>query len=221
VQKRYNGDNPEEHDMAFSDFKYPDVVQQFGLTWQTAEDLFAAVSFGSVSPHLRESLAVGNQLASSINTEKARSEWLVAPVLSEFWRRYHGQISLFSGVDFQADPAAKLTGFCDFLIGRAPQQPQIIAPVVVMFEAKKENINDGLGQCIAGMVGAQRFNQRNNTPANPIYGCVTTGSVWKFLRLDGTIITFDLIEYLLSQADKLLGILTHIVGPPPAQPAAA
>jgi len=207
--------------MAFSDFHYPEVSRQLGLTWQTAEDLFGSVAPSYVPPNLRDSLVVGNRLASSINTEKARSEWLVAPILSEFWGRYHGQISLFSGVDFQADPAAKLTGFCDFIIARAPQQPQIIAPVMLIFEAKKENINDGLGQCIAGMVGAQRFNQRNNTPTDPIYGCVTSGSVWKFLRLSGAIITFDLDEYPLSQTDKLLGILTHIVGPPPAQPAAA
>lgn len=166
-------------------------------------------------------LAVGSRLAGAINTEKARSEWLVAPILSEFWWRYRGQISLFSGVDFPADPAAKLTGYCDFIIARAPQQPQVVAPVMVIFEAKKENINDGLGQCIAGMVGAQRFNGRNNTPPEPVYGCVTTGSVWKFLRLNAAVVTFDLNEYLLSQADRILGILTHIVGPPPAAPAAA
>jgi hypothetical protein len=71
------------------------------------------------------------------------------------------------------------------------------------------------------MVGVQRFNQRNNTPVDPIYGCVTTGTVWKFLRLSGALLSFDMNEYLLIQADNLLGILTHIVGPPPAQPAAA
>jgi hypothetical protein len=207
--------------MAFSDFHYPDVVQQFGLTWQTAEDLFAAVSPSHVPTHLRDALVVGNRLATTINTEKARSEWLVAPVLGEFWSRYHGQLSLFSGVDFQADAAAKLTGFCDFLIGRAPQQPQIISPVMVIFEAKKENVNDGLGQCIAGMVGAQRFNLRNNSPADPVYGCVTSGTVWKFLRLSGTTLAFDMAEYTPSQTDRILGILTHAVGPPPAAPVAA
>jgi len=207
--------------MAFSDFKYPAVLRDFGLTWQTVEDLFASVPPTAGSAHLRESLATGNRLATSINTEKARSEWLVAPILSEFWQRYHGQISLFSGVDFQADSTAKLTGYCDFIIARAPQQPEIVSPVMVIFEAKKENVNDGLGQCIAGMVGAQRFNRRGNSPADPIYGCVTSGSVWKFLRLNGTSVVFDLNEYLLSQADNLLGILTHVVGPPPAQPAAA
>lgn len=206
--------------MAFSDFQYPEVVQQLGLTWHTEPDMLGPVETVAASLALRESLAVNLRLAGSINTEKARSEWLVAPILSEFWWRYRGQISLFSGADFQADPGAKLTGFCDFVIARAPQQPQIVAPVMVIFEAKKENINDGLGQCIAGMVGAQRFNQRTNASVGTVYGCITTGTAWKFLRLTTNIITFDLIEYELQQLDRLLGILTHIVGPPPAQVAA-
>ena len=203
--------------MAFSDFKYPAVLQQFGLTWQTDEDLFAAVPGVSPTPAFRDTLAVMSRLAATINTEKARSEWMVAPLLGDFWSRYHGQLSLFSGTDFDADPAAKLNGFCDFVVCRSSQRPEIVAPVLVIFEAKKENINDGLGQCIAGMLGAQRFNQRHNTPIDPVYGCITTGSLWKFLRLSGSTLTFDLIEHQLRDTEKLLGILIHMAGPvPPA-----
>jgi hypothetical protein len=207
--------------MAFGDFKYPEVLNKFGLTWQTTEDLFATVVGVPPTPAFRETMNLVSRLATTVNTEKARSEWMIAPLLGDFWSRYHGQISLFSGADFDAEPASKLNGFCDFIITRSPQQPQIVSPVMVIFEAKRENINEGLGQCIAGMVGAQRFNQRNNTPIDPIYGCVTTGSVWKFLSLSKTTLTFDLTDHLLSQADKILGILMHIVGPPPAAPAAA
>ncbi|MBX9582529.1 MAG: hypothetical protein K2X87_19665 [Gemmataceae bacterium] len=206
--------------MAFSDFKYPDVVRQLGLTWRTHPDLFAAVPPVPSGPPFRDTLAVVSPLAATVNTEKARSEWMTALVLGDLWSRYGGQVSLFSGNDFQGDPAAGLNGFCDFLISRSPQQPEILAPVVVIFEGKRENINDGLGQCIAGMVGAQRFNRRHNNPVDPVYGCVTIGSQWKFLTLSGTTVTFDLIEYQLHQVDKLLGILTHMVGPVP-QPAAA
>lgn len=206
--------------MAFIDFHYPDVVTQLNLTWQTSPDLFAGVAPVPPGPAFRDTLAVVTPLAATVNTEKARSEWMTALVLGDWWSRYGGQVSLFSGTDFQADPAAKLTGFCDFLISRAPQQPDILAPVVVIFEAKRENINEGLGQCIAGMVGAQRFNARRNNPVAPIYGCVTTGSLWKFLRLTGATVTFDLVEYQLHQIDRILGILIHMVGPVPV-PAAA
>ena len=206
--------------MAFADFKYPGVVQEFGLTWHTTLDMFAGVPSVTPSATFQQGIAVAESLAETVNTEKARSEWLVAPLLVDFWSRYRGHISLFSGSDFQADPGAKLTGYCDFLIGRAPQRPDISAPVVVICEAKKDNPDDGLGQCIAGMVGAQRFNQRENSPVDPIYGCLTTGSDWRFLRLSGTTLEFDMKQYKLFQADRILGILIHIVGPPPAQVAA-
>lgn len=206
--------------MAFNDFKYPGVVQQFGLTWQTTLDMFAGVPGVPPSATFQQTLAVVESLAEIVNTEKARSEWLVAPLLGDFWARYRGRISLFSGSDFQADPDAKLSGYCDFLIGRAPQQPQILAPVVVICEAKKESADDGLGQCVAGMVGAQRFNQRANTPVDAVYGCLTTGSDWRFLRLAGTTLEYDTKLYKLADADRILGILTHIVGPPPASVAA-
>jgi hypothetical protein len=206
--------------MAFSDFHYPDVLQQFGLTLQTVPDLFTGVPGVAPGPILLASMPIGIRLGTSAHTEASRATWMVGPVLSDFWARYNGQICLIGGAEFAADPAARLNGYCDFLLCRAPQQPEIMSPVLLIFEAKRDSIPDGLGQCIAGLVGAQRFNTRHNTPIDPIYGCVTTGSLWKFLRLSGSAITLDLTEYTITQVDRLLGILTHIVGPAPV-PAAA
>lgn len=205
--------------MAFRDFKHPELLRTFGLTWRTGMNLFAAVPPVEPDSAIRHTLTALAPLATTLNTEKARSEWMTALVLGEFWARYGGQISLYSGADFQADPDAGLNGFCDFLLARAPQQPTIQPPVAVIFEAKKEDINDGLGQCIAAMVGSQRFNARAGLPAHTIYGCVTTGSLWKFLRLDGTDVTFDLTEYSVGDWPHLVGIFTHMIGPvPPPAP---
>lgn len=207
--------------MAFSDFHYPEVLQTFGLQVDTSPDLFANVTDVAAGSVLEQTLRRNASLALLVNTEKARSEGLIAPLLFDFWHRYQGRISLFSGADFNVDPGAGLSGYCDFLICRAPQQPMIIAPVVVIFEAKRENIPDGLGQCVAGMVAAQRFNQRAGNGIDTIYGVVTTGSQWKFLRLKQPTLTLDLPEYSIVQPNRLLGILTHIVGPVPQPQAAA
>ncbi len=206
--------------MAFSDFKYPDVLQPFELSETGIADLFAKITGIAPKPATLDSLELGSELALTINSEKARSEWLTAPILGEFWGRHGRRINLFSGVEFNADPENGLTGFCDFIIGRTPQLPRIHAPIGIVFEAKRDNIMDGLGQCIAGMVGIQRFNKREGTPIDPVYGCVTTGSNWKFLRLAGSAVTIDSMEYNLAQVDKLLGIFTYMVGPVSA-PAAA
>lgn len=207
--------------MAFSDFRYPDVLETFGLTTESAPDLFAGVGGSAASDALRDQLAVGIRLAGVVNTEKARSECLISPILAHFWWRYRGRIGLYSGTEFVADPAAGLNGYVDFIISRSPQQPETAGPpAVVIFEAKRENLNAGMGQCVAGMVGAQRFNARHGAPADPIYGCVTTGTAWRFLQLSGAAVTLDLTEYTFRDVDKLLGILAFMVGPVP-EPAAA
>ena len=207
--------------MAFSDFQYPAVLQQLGLTLAPPADLFPGTPPVAPGPYLRGSPPLVPELEASAHTELSRMIWMTGPLLADFWSRYRGTICLIAGAEFPADPAARLTGFCDFLICRAPQQSVIFAPVLVVFEAKRDSIPDGYGPCIAGMVGAQRFNARNSAPIDPVYGCVTTGTAWKFLRLSGATVTMDWPEYGLAQADRILGVLTHIVGPPPAAPAAA
>jgi hypothetical protein len=161
------------------------------------------------------------RLALAINTEKARSELLIAPVLADLWQRDESKVSVFSGVPLDVDPDAGLVGRCDFLIGRPPQLHYITAPLMVVVEAKNDDIAGGLGQCAAIMVGAQRFNRRQQTSIETIHGCVSDGMQWKFLRLDGTTLTIDLTEYHISQTDRIVGILLRIAGLPPGASAAA
>lgn len=206
--------------MASSEFGFPAVLQEFGLTLAQSVDLFPTVPPLAPGPALANALPVGSRLGPAAHSEYSRVIWMVGPVLADLWARYNGSVCLIAGADFQADPDARLNGWCDFLVCRAPQQSVIFAPVLLVFEAKRDSIPDGLGQCIAGMVGAQRFNTRARQHIDPIYGCVTTGSSWKFLRLGGTTLNIDLREYSLQEADRILGVLTHIVGPVPAQAAA-
>ncbi len=106
---------------------------------------------------------------------------------------------------------------CDYLLCRSAQQEFITAPVAVVVEAKNENIKGGLGQCGAEMVAAKLFNERASTPAEPVVGCVTTGTVWRFLRLTGAELVIDQKEYYLAaQADQILGILLFVLRGPAA-----
>jgi hypothetical protein len=115
-------------------------------------------------------------------------------------------------VEFNVDDAAGLNGVCDFLLSRSPQLLYIEAPVLCMVEAKKDNIAEGLGQCGAEMLAAQRFNQQAGKPIEPIYGCVTTGSNWRFLQLSDRTLAVDLNEYSITQPDRILGVLLYCCG---------
>jgi hypothetical protein len=198
--------------MAFSNFTLPLAMEQFGLTLATGKSLFPSVPPVDVGPAVKHVLNKFGQLALRINTEKARSEWMIAPVLGELWDRASETICILSGTDFSVDKEAGLTGVVDFLIGTGPQVSWITAPVLAVVEGKNESIPGGQGQCAAVMVAALKFNQKAKTNVETIYGLVTTGNNWLFHRLRGNEFAIDNREYLISEVDQILGILLRIVG---------
>jgi hypothetical protein len=58
------------------------------------------------------------------------------------------------------------------------------------------------------MVAAQIFNQRNGEAIASIYGAVTTGTDWKFLKLIDKTVWIDKRDYFINEVSQILGILT-------------
>ncbi|ETX07886.1 MAG: hypothetical protein ETSY2_08620 [Candidatus Entotheonella gemina] len=146
-----------------------------------------------------------------MNTEKAKSEFIIAPLLLEVKAQLHDAISIFSGVDFNIDAERGLNGVCDFIISKNRRQHVLAAPVITIVEAKNDNLRNGVGPCIAEMVAAQTFNLKEGTPIATIYGAVTIGSAWKFLKLEEATVTLDLDEYFINTPQKIMGILMAIL----------
>jgi len=198
--------------MAYSDFTLAKIVKIFGLTVSEKLDIFAGVPDFNSSNYLQDTLQYNLPLALAINTAKSRSEMIISPILIELKKCFPQPISLFSGVDFTVDATRGLNGTCDFLISRSPEQLFINAPVITIVEAKKEDINAGLGQCVAEMLAARLFNEREENQIDTIYGAVTTGDRWKFLKLKEQIIEIDLGEhFLINNVNKILGILANAI----------
>jgi len=193
--------------MAYIDFSLAMARDTFELTLEESQDLFSTVVPVVLSEQLASVLEDYIPLATAIANEKARSEFLIAPILAEVRRQFNNQISLFSGSEFSVDPDRGLQEFCDYVISASKEQLLITAPVLTIVEAKRENIVGGLGQCIASMVAAQTFNHREGRAVPLIYGAVTTGTNWKFLTLDGNTVSIDKVEYYVNQIEKILGIL--------------
>ncbi|MFP5275265.1 hypothetical protein [Coleofasciculus sp.] len=193
--------------MAYSNFTLAKVKEDFGLTIDETQNLFADVEGVKPSEILTLNLTEYIPLATAIDTEKARSEFIIAPVLSEVRRQVNYQASLFSGTDFNVDVDQGLQGYCDFIISCSAEQFYINAPVITIAEAKNEKIKSGFGQCIAEMIAAQIFNQRAGNKIDKIYGAVTTGTVWRFLVLEEHTVLIDRLEYYIKEVDKILAIL--------------
>ena len=193
--------------MPYSDFSLEKVKRTFQLTTSETVDLFGDVPELECSALLREILRYNVPLALASNSEKARSEMIISPILIDLRRQLKERINLFSGIDFDVDSDMGLNGICDFIISNSPEILFVSAPVITLVEAKKENITAGLGQCVAEMLAARIFNERTGNEVSTIYGAVTTGSIWKFMKLDGSVISIDLTEYYLKDVNKILGIL--------------
>ncbi|NJN30015.1 MAG: hypothetical protein HC824_05870 [Synechococcales cyanobacterium RM1_1_8] len=196
--------------MAYSDFTQAKLEASFGLSFSQTSSLIAGVEAIATSDYLQQTMQRNLPLATAINTEKIRSELLIAPILVEL-KTLFPSISFFSGTEFNVDAAQGLNGYCDFLISRDPDQLNIKAPVAIIFEAKREDLNAAIPQCAAAMVAAQRFNQNHGIERGSIYGAVTTGSVWRFLKLEGEHVTLDLNEVYLNPLGQLMGSLVVLL----------
>ncbi len=196
--------------MPYSSFTLAQVQRQFGL------NVIKGVFFKDLpvlTPRdwLVNLLQESAPLAAGLGTEKVRSELIVAPLLFEIRELLDRQIGLFSGTDFTIDIDAGLNGVCDFLLTRSTNELIIEAPAIIIIEAKKGELISGWGQCTAEMIAAQKFNSANGQEVPTIFGSVTTGTQWQFLKLTGQDLTIDVTEYSLDPLDRILGIFKWMV----------
>ena len=203
--------------MSYSDFTFQRIETDLGLALEEA-DMFSSVEAVESSAAFSDLLQENVPLALAINTEKARSELIIAPVLVELRKLLKHRISLFSGTEFNVDAKKGLNGVCDFMISASHRQVLISAPIINVVEAKNENIRNGIPQCIAEMYAAQLFNTAKSIAAPSVYGIVTTGSSWKFMQLQGTTVTIDSLEYFIDNIKKIMAVLLYMVRQSSASP---
>ena len=193
--------------MAYSDFNLTKLQRMYGIEYDRVA-LFPR-------PHHREtpSASLLAELEDSrlfpLLTEKAKSEFLIAPILRELARRNADGFTIFSGFSLDVDDV--LNGYCDYLLSRKPRSIEVSAPVFCLVEAKNRTVEEGFGQCAAEMLAAYRFNEQADAPLEVIYGAVTTGNDWAFLKLAENKLFIDDERFVIEQLEELLGTLQQIV----------
>jgi hypothetical protein len=195
--------------MTYRDFDFPTALSVFALD-ESAASLFPNVTPIAPSDWLRESVARGLPLAQA-GLEKARSEFLIAPILAEVHHRHASTLMLHSGRILDVDRSRGLTGECDFLFSRGTAPHVVRYPILAVVEAKKDDLETGLGQCVTQLVAARLANQRVDPDFDAVFGCVTTGNNWQFLRLVDTRLTIDSQIRYVNELPILLGIFDEII----------
>ena len=195
--------------MPYSTFKYSDLRQKFGIQEERGI-LFETVKPVSPSDWLKKTLEINSYFP--LLSEKSKSEYIVAPILTDIWEQNKKSFTIFSGVNLEADIEKGLNGECDFIFCREPRKVfMLTSPIFTIVEAKKDDIANGIPQCIAQMIGAKLFNEKDGTSISEIYGCVTTGKDWQFLKLTGNVVTINEHEHYLTKLDELLGFIQCII----------
>lgn len=194
--------------MAYSGFKLRQLKQQFKIN-EKGIPLFPQITPLIPSDWLNQTLNIG--LKMPLLSEKARSERIISPILFELWEQNNEKFGIYSGFNLEADSKQGLNGECDFILAARGDTYTVESPVFTLIEAKDSDIKLGIPQCIAQMLGAKLYNQQDGNDISFIYGCVTTGDDWQFLKLEDDTVYIDTERYYLDNVPQILGILQNII----------
>ncbi|MCI0488692.1 MAG: hypothetical protein L0229_19050 [Blastocatellia bacterium] len=192
--------------MAFSDYKnIAQVQKEFGIRYQeenfiVAEDVTPSASFQKEFEFNRENIDV-------YTSEASRTELIITPILREIYKRYYDKYSFWIQKPLAYND--KLSGTPDYIIATRSALGKTVLewPLVVVVEAKKNDFEQGWGQCLAELVAAQRINDDTGLA---VYGVVTDGELWKFGKLAGDTFTSNIEGFTVSNLARLFGALNFI-----------
>lgn len=194
--------------MAYSKFTLQGILEAFDLT-EIHEKSIGKITKYEPSPWLTQTLQYSMRVA--YVSEKSRSEAIIMPILLELQNINNNSFSIYSGANLDADKKLSLNGECDFVLSKSVQSVEINAPIFCMTEAKDGVIPKSWGQCVAQMVGARIYNKKHNKHYEIIYGCVTNGDNWQFIKLhENTVIIYESMIYL-NDLPGILGAFQFII----------
>ena len=195
--------------MGYSNFRKIEIfVEKFNFEMRFVS-LFESSEIQNVNPSdwLLETLDRAKIFP--LRNEKAKAERIISPILLEVVQNYTDNVSFFSGEQINIKPEDDLSGECDFFFALQPPRPYLDAPIISLAEAKDEDMDWGIAQCAAQMLGAKYFNEKRNKTAPFIYGCATTGTDWQFLKLENDIYYVD--NKIYTDLKEILGVWHHVI----------
>ena len=189
---------------SFSQITQTELENEFGISIVGGRFL-PEVEPWIIPSWLEHTLAYRRNSFATMRTEKSISEALIAPILMAVEEKYRDKITIFSGEPLITED---LSGVCDFLITKVPIAISPRESYFVLVEAKRQDLFSGIPQCVAEMYAAQILNENDDT----VYGCVSIGVQWIFIKLEGKVATTDPTIFTITEVDKILGVFGWIVG---------
>jgi hypothetical protein len=174
-------------------------------------DLFKGCTIPVIRASQRLQLVLEVAKLLNLTTEKAVCEQLVAPILTEIRLNNENIVDFYSGEQLNVDKSRNLNGEIYFLFTKANQTLGIKSPILCITEAKIGLIDRAIPQAAAQMYAVRLFNEKEGNPIPVVYGAVTDGKTWRFLKLENDILYTDLEILYLDNLSLLLGTLQWII----------
>ena len=194
--------------MSFNNYKsIANVLADFPLIYQEQEFIQSPPTTVEINPYFLERLQLVLQEGVVFNSEYAICENIISPILLEVWLTYRDKLLLWSHQPLNFDE--QLSGVPDYIVAKRSPRGKVILdhPYLILVEAKKDNFEEGWGQCLAEMVAAQKL---NNNQHNSVFGVVSNGKMWEFGTLQDNFFIKNVKYYTLENLSALMEALHFI-----------
>jgi hypothetical protein len=192
--------------MPFSDYKSISQVQaEFRIKYQ--EENFILIQEYPVPSTFIEEFEFNQRNLDVFSSEASRCEIVIFPILREIYKKYHQEISLW--VQKPITYNDKLNGTPDYIISKRSELGKTFLefPLLIVAEAKKNDFEQGWGQCLAELVAAENINVDSKLP---VYGIVTDGRLWEFGKLTENVFTKNITGFTIDELIALFGALDFV-----------
>lgn len=182
------------------------VMEEFQITYQE-EDFIQPLEFTIDEAFLKEFQFVKRYIDIRMS-EFAICENILYPILKEVYKKYAEAFSLWSHKAIRYDK--KLSGEPDYVVTTRSKLGKVVLgrPLVLVVEAKKNDFDQGWGQCLAEMVALQKL---NDAPAFAVYGIVSDGEVWEMGRLVESTYTKQQPSFTTNDLKELFGAIDFVM----------
>ena len=193
--------------MAFSDFKaIPDVQEKFRVTY-VADNFLETEETLNPSDQFLSELEFNMKYIDVYASEGARCENVIYPILREVYKGYADAYALWVKKPLTYDET--LSGTPDYFISTRSELGMLTVgtPLIILVEAKKNDFEQGWGQCLAELVAAQKI---NDDPDTPVYGIVSDAERWQFGKLVGDDFTQNRASFSIDDLPTLFGAINAV-----------
>lgn len=138
-------------------------------------------------------------------TLSEQAKQLVIEVVFEEVAFAFSKLKIFKEAPLRGDEAG---GFVDYLI--TPRRALPGTPLLCVAEAKKDNFEKGMAQCLVEMAVCAELNEKAGKSLD-VFGIVTNGTGWQLYKREQSGAVWQSGVYGLMPPDLLLGVLSYVL----------